>query len=66
MARAARDHKIAFAAYLAGLVAAADLPEALAPQLFLLAEGAMVSAGILGDPGLAAHARAAAAALIGR
>ncbi|HWO68982.1 MAG TPA: helix-turn-helix domain-containing protein [Umezawaea sp.] len=66
VARAARDHKNAFAAYLAGLVAAADLPEALAPQLFLLAEGAMVSAGILGDPGLAAHARAAAAALIGR
>jgi len=63
VARAARDHKQAFAAYLADLVAAAGLPETLAPQLFLLAEGAMVSAGILGDPAQADHARAAAAAL---
>ncbi|HEX6347218.1 TetR/AcrR family transcriptional regulator, partial [Umezawaea sp.] len=58
VARAAREHKQAFADYLAGLVTAAGLPEALAPQLFLLAEGAMVGAGVLGEPRLAEHARA--------
>jgi AcrR family transcriptional regulator len=66
VARAAREHKQAFADYLTGLVAAANLPTTLAPQLFLLAEGAMVSAGILGDPRQADHARAAAESLMAR
>lgn len=40
-----RAHKQAFRQYLASLVADAGLPPPLAGQLFLLAEGAMVSAG---------------------
>ncbi|PRY40575.1 TetR/AcrR family transcriptional regulator [Umezawaea tangerina] len=64
VARLAREHKRAFAGQLAELVSAAGLPDALAPQLFLLAEGAMVSAAVLDDPGQADHARAAAAALV--
>jgi len=66
VARAAREHKQAFADYLTGLVTAANLPTTLAPQLFLLAEGAMVSAGILDDPRQADHARAAAESLMAR
>lgn len=58
-----RAHKRAFRAYLAGLVADAGLPEALAGQLFLLAEGAMVTAGITGTTEPAAEAREAALAL---
>jgi hypothetical protein len=58
-----RAHKGAFRAYLAGLVADAGLPEALAGQLFLLAEGAMVTAGITGTTEPAAEAREAALAL---
>ncbi|WNV89054.1 helix-turn-helix domain-containing protein [Umezawaea sp. Da 62-37] len=64
VARLAREHKRAFADLVADLVADAGLPDALAPQLFLLAEGAMVSAAILDDPRQADHARAAAAALV--
>jgi AcrR family transcriptional regulator len=60
----AREHKRAFADYVAGLVREAGLPEALAPQVFLLAEGAMVAAGILGTAASAAQARAAAEALV--
>ncbi|MFE0524585.1 TetR/AcrR family transcriptional regulator, partial [Streptomyces sp. NPDC058954] len=41
-----RLHKEAFGKYVEGLVAAAGLPGSLAGQLFLLAEGAMVTAGI--------------------
>jgi AcrR family transcriptional regulator len=41
-----RAHKQAFKGYLAGLVADAGLPAPLAGQLYLLAEGAMVTAGI--------------------
>jgi AcrR family transcriptional regulator len=41
-----RAHKRAFKGYLAGLVSDAGLPAGLADQLFLLAEGAMVTAAI--------------------
>lgn len=64
VARQARQHKEAFARYLAGLVADAGLPAELAGQLYLLAEGAMVTAGIFGRPDPAARARAAASALL--
>ncbi|MEV6027903.1 TetR/AcrR family transcriptional regulator [Streptomyces sp. NPDC052036] len=40
-----RAHKQAFRAYLTGLVSAAGLPAPLGDQLFLLAEGAIVTAG---------------------
>jgi AcrR family transcriptional regulator len=63
--RQARAHKRAFADYVDGLVAAADLPARLGPELVLLAEGAMVTAGILGTDAPAARARGAAEALIG-
>jgi AcrR family transcriptional regulator len=62
--RQARAHKQAFADYVAGLVADAGLPAALGPQLVLLAEGAMVTAGILGTDAPAAQARSAAEALL--
>ncbi|MHA6618463.1 TetR/AcrR family transcriptional regulator [Pseudonocardia sp. DLS-67] len=61
----ARAHKQAFADYVAGLVDDAGLPLRLGPQLVLLAEGAMVTAGILGTDAPAAQARGAAEALIG-
>ncbi|GAA1855664.1 TetR/AcrR family transcriptional regulator [Pseudonocardia ailaonensis] len=65
VARCTRAHKQAFAEYLAGLVAAAGRPAALGPQLLLLAEGAMVTAGIFRTPEPAAQAREAAAVLVG-
>ncbi|MBW0103973.1 TetR/AcrR family transcriptional regulator [Pseudonocardia sp. KRD291] len=64
MVRQARAHKQAFADYVAGLVADAGLPDSLAPQLVLLAEGAMVSAAIFGTDAPARQARDAAAALV--
>ncbi|MCI3928928.1 TetR/AcrR family transcriptional regulator [Streptomyces sp. AN091965] len=64
VARQVRLHKGAFKEYLAALVAGAGLPGDLAEQLFLLAEGAMVSAGIDRAPGPAAHAARAAKALV--
>lgn len=64
VARQVRAHKQAFADYVAGLVSDAGLPAGLGPQLVLLAEGAMVTAGILGTDAPAAQARDAAAALI--
>jgi AcrR family transcriptional regulator len=60
-----RAHKRAFRDYLAGLVADARLPGALAGQLFLLAEGAMVTAGIDGNTEPARQARQAARTLLG-
>lgn len=63
--RQARQHKEAFRAYLGELVEAADLPAELADHLLLLAEGAMVTAGIFGRTDPAAQGRTAAAALIG-
>lgn len=62
----ARAHKSTFRGYLGTLVADADLPETTAEHLYLLAEGAMVTAGIFGRPESAVHARAAAALLISR
>ncbi|MFE2297258.1 TetR/AcrR family transcriptional regulator [Streptomyces sp. NPDC059445] len=59
-----RTHKAAFRAYLAGLVSAAGRPAALGDQLFLLAEGAMVTAGVDGSAEPAAQARAAAQLLL--
>jgi AcrR family transcriptional regulator len=40
-------------------------PAGVAESVFLLAEGAMVTAGVTGDPAAARHARTAAAALLG-
>ncbi|MFE9621461.1 TetR/AcrR family transcriptional regulator [Streptomyces sp. NPDC006527] len=65
VARQVRAHKGAFREYLAGLVADAGLPAALTGPLFLLAEGAMVTAGITGSAEPAAEAREAARLLLG-
>ena len=59
-----RAHKSAFGDYLASLVAAAGRPAALAGPLFLLAEGAMVTAGITRSTRPAAQAREAARTLL--
>lgn len=59
-----RSHKRAFRAYLADLVADAGLPAPLTGRLFLLAEGAMVTAGITATPEPAREARQAAATLL--
>lgn len=59
-----RAHKQAFGAYLASLVADAGRPAALAGPLFLLAEGAMVTAGITRSTHPAAQAREAARLLL--
>ncbi|KOV64703.1 TetR/AcrR family transcriptional regulator [Streptomyces sp. MMG1121] len=59
-----RAHKEAFRSWLAALVDAAGLPAALTGPLFLLAEGAMVTAGITGDTRPAAEAREAARVLV--
>ncbi|MDX3245220.1 TetR/AcrR family transcriptional regulator [Streptomyces sp. ME18-1-4] len=64
VARQVRAHKGAFRDYLGGLVAAA-LPPALTGPLFLLAEGAMVAAGIGGGTAPAVEAREAARLLLG-
>ncbi|GLW12964.1 TetR family transcriptional regulator [Microtetraspora sp. NBRC 13810] len=64
IAAQARKHKLAFRRYLRELTAAAGLPEPLADQLLLLAEGAMVTAGIFATPAPAAQARAAAVQLL--
>lgn len=60
-----RAHKGAFKDYLGGLVAEAGLPAALTDQLFLLAEGAMVTAGIARSTEPAEQAGEAARSLIG-
>jgi AcrR family transcriptional regulator len=59
-----RAHKRAFRDYLARLVADAGLPAVLAGQVFLLAEGAMVTAGITGSAESAAEAREAVRSLL--
>ncbi|MER6790141.1 TetR/AcrR family transcriptional regulator [Streptomyces sp. NPDC000658] len=64
--RQVHAHKRAFREYLAALVADAGLPPALTGRLFLLAEGATVTAGISGDAAPAAEAREAARQLLGR
>jgi AcrR family transcriptional regulator len=64
VAHQVRVHKQAFARYLDGLVADAELSAELGSQLLLLAEGAMVTAGISGTDAPAAQARSAAEALL--
>ncbi|MCX5563337.1 TetR/AcrR family transcriptional regulator [Streptomyces sp. NBC_00038] len=59
-----RSHKSAFREYLRGLVAEAGLPSPLADQLYLLAEGAMVTAGITRTTEPAEQAAEAARALV--
>ncbi|MFJ5775508.1 TetR/AcrR family transcriptional regulator [Streptomyces sp. NPDC093094] len=57
-------HKRAFRDYLTALVAAAGRPASLADPLFLLAEGATVTAGITATTAPAAQAREAARRLL--
>ncbi|HZZ50517.1 MAG TPA: TetR/AcrR family transcriptional regulator [Pseudonocardia sp.] len=64
VAERARSHKSAFRAFLAELVAAARLPAVLTDQVYLLAEGAMVTAGIYGSTTPAGQAKDAAEALL--
>lgn len=59
-----RGHKRHFQDYLAELAAEAGAPEALAPQLAILAEGAITTAAISASAEPARQARAAAAILI--
>ena len=60
-----RRHKEAFRAYLRGLVTAAALPQSVADSLYLLAEGAMVTAAIFATAEPATRARSAAEQLLG-
>jgi AcrR family transcriptional regulator len=60
----ARRHKTAFRDYIAGLAAAAGLPRPTADAVFLLAEGAIVTAGITRSPEAAGQAQAAVGTLI--
>ncbi|MBD0746913.1 TetR/AcrR family transcriptional regulator [Streptomyces sp. CBMA152] len=64
VAAQARAHKRAFRTYVGGLVADAGLPASLADHLTLLAEGAMVTAGIFENRKPALQAREAAAVLL--
>lgn len=64
VARAVRQHKQAFRRYLAGLVADAGYPGEVADAVCLLAEGAMVTAGIDQRADAASQARRAAALLL--
>lgn len=64
VADAARAHKTAFRDYLAGLVAAAGEPDALADHLLLLADGAITAAALSGSPDPALRAREAAGLLL--
>lgn len=57
-------HKRAFKEYLRGLVSDAGLPSSLADQLYLLAEGAMVTAGITRTTEPAEQAAEAARVLV--
>ncbi len=59
-----REQKKRFQDYLARLAAAAGAPDGLAPQLAILAEGAITTAAIAGSAEPARHARAAAEILI--
>lgn len=59
-------HKEAFKDYLRGLMADAGLPSPLADQLYLLAEGAMVTAGITRSTETAGQAADAARVLMSR
>ncbi|MEU5281002.1 TetR/AcrR family transcriptional regulator [Streptomyces asoensis] len=59
-----RSHKRAFRDWVGTLVADAGLPDALTGPLFLLAEGAIVTAGISGGTAPAVQAREAARQLL--
>ncbi|WP_300019270.1 TetR/AcrR family transcriptional regulator [Pseudonocardia sp.] len=65
VAEQVRHHKREFHRYLQELVAAAVRPDRLADDMLLLAEGAMVTAGIFGDTAPAARARSAVERLMG-
>lgn len=65
VAEEARTHKEGFRKLLRELSAAAGHDDDLAEQLLLLAEGAIVTAAITGDPAAAHQARAAAEKLVG-
>jgi len=64
--RITRSHKVALLNYLVGLTTAAGAaaPQALAGQLLLLVDGAIVSAATGASPQAVAHARAAAGVLL--
>jgi AcrR family transcriptional regulator len=64
VARAVRAHKDAFRRYLADLVADAGYPDDMADAVYLLAEGAMVAAGIDPRTNAAAKARQTVALLL--
>lgn len=64
VAEAVREHKDAFHAYVSGLARDAGASDPLADAVWLLAEGAIVSAAIAPDAQVAARAREAAAALL--
>jgi AcrR family transcriptional regulator len=61
---AVTDQKQAFDAFLADLAARAGAPRALAEQLFILANGAMVAAAMLHSPEPARQAQSAARILL--
>ncbi|WP_217143467.1 TetR/AcrR family transcriptional regulator [Streptomyces sp. AC627_RSS907] len=64
VAERVRAHKGLFRDFLDGLTADAGLPAAVGGQLFLLAEGAMVTAGVTGGTEPARQAREAARVLL--
>jgi len=64
VAAQARRHKQAFRAYLHNLVTAAGLPESVTDSLYLLAEGAIVTAAIFTTAEPAIRARSAAEQLL--
>jgi hypothetical protein len=61
---AVTDQKLAFDAFLAELADRAGAPRALAEQLFILANGAMVAAAVLHSPEPARQARRVARILL--
>ncbi|MGW8568078.1 TetR/AcrR family transcriptional regulator [Isoptericola sp. NPDC055881] len=64
IAEAVRGHKDAFRQHVLGLVREAGLPDAVALQVVLLAEGAQTTAAITHDADVAREARRAADALL--
>ena len=64
VAGAVRKQKLAFREYLTGLTREMGVPDDVAVQVAILAEGAQVSAAILDDPGIATVARRAAEDLL--
>ena len=64
VAEAVRTQKATFQAYVLDLVREEGLPDVVAAQLAILAEGAQTTAAISGDPAAAAQARDAAAVLV--